>query len=79
MHVRAIVFCSIAAVAACELPCANAVSALDFDLTCAVVSAAEIATSVPESSEWNTALQIQIFYLGRLGGRDDRTYWAAVS
>ena len=22
--------------------------------------------------------QIQFFYLGRLSGRDDRTYWAAV-
>ena len=50
----------------------------DFDLACAVVSAAEIATTNPGSAERNMAFQIRFFYLGRLSGRDDRTYWAAV-
>ncbi len=50
----------------------------DFDLACAVVSAAEIATTRPGSPERNTAFQVQFFYLGRLSGRDDATNWAAV-
>jgi hypothetical protein len=60
-----------------EIPLARATDQ-DFDLACAVVSAAEIATTKAGSDEQNMALQIQFFYLGRLSGRDDRTYWAAV-
>jgi len=61
-----------------EIPLARAATDQDFDLACAVVSAAEIATTTVGSTERNMALQIQFFYLGRLTGRDDRTYWAAV-
>lgn len=57
---------------------AHAATNQDFDLACAVVSAAEIATTAVGSEERNTAFQIQFFYLGRLSGRDDRIYWAAV-
>ena len=61
-----------------EIPLARAATDQDFDFACAVVSAAEIATTKAGSDEQNMALQIQFFYLGRLSGRDDRTYWAAV-
>jgi hypothetical protein len=67
-----------AALAGCEVPQAQAATDQDFDLACAVVSAAEIATTAAGSPERNAAFQIQFFYLGRLSGRDDRTYWAAV-
>jgi hypothetical protein len=50
----------------------------DFDLACAVVSAAEIGTTAVGSEEQGEALQIQMFYLGRLSARDDKTYWKAV-
>jgi hypothetical protein len=64
--------------AGCEVPRALAATDQDFDLACAVVSAAEVATTAPGSAERNTAFQIQFFYLGRLSGRDDQTYWSAV-
>jgi hypothetical protein len=57
---------------------AHAATDQDFDLACAVVSAAEVATTRAGSSERNTAFQIQFFYLGRLSGCDDQTYWSAV-
>jgi hypothetical protein len=63
---------------ASEVPRAHAATDQDFDLACAVVSAAEIATTKAGSAERNMAFQIPFFYLGRLSGRDDRTYWAAV-
>ena len=50
----------------------------DFDLACAVTSAAE-AVSTPSGSEAREfALRAHWFYLGRLSGRDDNTYWNAV-
>jgi hypothetical protein len=61
-----------------EIPQAHAAADQDFDLACAVVSGAEIATNKPGSAERNMALDISFFYLGRLSGRDDRTYWTAV-
>ncbi len=67
-----------AALASWEVPQAHAANNQDFNLACAVVSAAEIATTTPGSAERNTAFQIQFFYLGRLSGRDDQTYWSAV-
>jgi hypothetical protein len=75
---RRAISCILAFVAGMASRPADATSAQDFDLTCAVVSAAEIATSDEGSAERNTAMQIQMFYLGRLSGRDDQTYWAAV-
>jgi hypothetical protein len=66
------------ALASWEVRQARAATDQGFDLACAVVSAAEIATTAPGSAERNAAFQIQFFYLGRLSGRDDRTYWAAV-
>jgi hypothetical protein len=67
-----------AALVGWEVSQAHAATDQDFDLACAVVSAAEVATTRPGSDERNAAFQIQFFYLGRLSGRDDRTYWAAV-
>src|SRR6266478_4316881 len=79
---RSCIFCAFSIVAAglagWEIPLARAATDQDFDLACAVVSAAEIATTKAGSDERNMALQIQFFYLGRLSGRDDRTYWTAV-
>jgi hypothetical protein len=66
------------ALACWEIPQSHAATDQDFDLACAVVSAAEIATTRVGSEERNAALQIQFFYLGRLSGRDDQTYWSAV-
>jgi hypothetical protein len=50
----------------------------DFDLACAITSAAEVATTEKGTDERNFAFQIQFFYLGRLSGRDSKTYWSAV-
>jgi hypothetical protein len=69
---------ALAAALAWEIPQSQAATDQDFDLACAVVSAAEIATTRVGSEERNAALQIQFFYLGRLSGRDDQTYWSAV-
>lgn len=59
-------------------PAEAAGTARDFDLACAVVAAAEIATTVKDSEEWQTAFMVSVFYIGRMGGRDDKTYWSAV-
>ena len=48
-----------------EIPLARAATDQDFDFACAVVSAAEIATTKAGSDEQNMALQIQFFYLPR--------------
>jgi hypothetical protein len=77
MRIKGIVALAVA-LACWEVPQAHAASDQDFDLACAVVSAAEIATSRVGSDERNAAFQIQFFYLGRLSGRDDQTYWSAV-
>jgi hypothetical protein len=66
------------ALACWEVPKSYAATDQDFDLACAVVSAAEVATTRPGSDERSAAFQIQFFYLGRLSGRDDQTYWSAV-
>jgi hypothetical protein len=50
----------------------------DFDLACAVTAAAEIAAAVTGTEERNVALQVNFYYLGRLSGRDSKTYWSAV-
>lgn len=50
----------------------------DFDMACAITSAAEIATTSPGSDARNAALQTNFYYLGRLSGRDSNTYWSAV-
>ena len=50
----------------------------DFDLACAVASAAEVVASRPESDARQTAFQMHWFYIGRLSGRDDGTYWYAI-
>ena len=60
------------------LPSVRAATDQDFDLACAVTTAAEIATSAVGLQERNTGLQVNFFYLGRLGGRDSKTYWSAV-
>jgi hypothetical protein len=67
-----------AALACWEVQRGHAATDQDFDLACAVVSAAEVATTKVGSEERNAAFQIQFFYLGRLSGRDDQTYWSAV-
>jgi len=50
----------------------------DFDLACAVAAAAEVATTKVGSEERQFAFQVNFYYLGRLGGRDSKTYWSAV-
>ena len=50
----------------------------DFDLACAVTAAAEVATTVSGTDARNAALQVNFYYLGRLSGRDSKTYWSAV-
>ncbi len=64
----------VAARASAEPP----ISSQDFDLACAIVSAAEIATSSVDSRAHEAAMQLQFFYLGRLSARDDKTFWGAV-
>src|ERR1035438_10057221 len=73
-----LIFCAISIVAGGASPDANAASDKDFDLACAVVSAAEIAASAAGSAERQASVQIQMFYLGRLSARDDQTNWIAV-
>jgi len=50
----------------------------DFDMACAITSAAEIATTTPGTAARNAALQTNFYFLGRLSGRDTKTYWSAV-
>lgn len=50
----------------------------DFDMACAVTAAAEIATHGEGSTERSTAFMVSMYFLGRLSGRDGRTYWSAV-
>lgn len=52
--------------------------AQDFDLACAITSAAEIVAALSGTDQRQFAFQIHWFYLGRLSGRDDGTYWYAV-
>lgn len=68
------------AIAACWVsPDAKAAAGeRDFDLACAIVSAAEIGTTAVGSEEQRAALQIQMFYLGRLSARDNQTHWKTV-
>jgi hypothetical protein len=57
---------------------AGAQTAKDFDLSCAVVATAEIATNQKGTKERDVAFTVLSFYLGRLSARDDKTYWGAV-
>jgi hypothetical protein len=50
----------------------------NFDLACAVAASAEIATTKPGTEERNTAFTVNVFFLGRLSGRDMFTSWSAV-
>jgi hypothetical protein len=54
---------------------AQTIKAKDFDLACATAASAEMATAKPNSEEWQYMFTVVAFYLGRLSGRDDRTYW----
>jgi len=53
----------------------------DFDLACAVAAGAEMGASQSEQNipRRDMALRIFIFYLGRLGGRDDSKDWNAIA
>ena len=53
-------------------------TAQDFDLACAVTSAAEVVSTPGGSEARDLAFKVHWFYLGRLSGRDDNTYWYAV-
>jgi len=53
-------------------------TAQDFDLACAVTSAAEVVSTPSGSEAREFAFRIHWFYVGRLSGRDDNTYWFAV-
>lgn len=50
----------------------------DFDMACAVTSAAEIATTQPNTEERTFAMLVNYYFLGRLSGRDSKTLWTAV-
>jgi hypothetical protein len=50
----------------------------DFDLACAVTASAVVASSPKGAVERDTAMWLWSFYLGRLSGRDDKTFWAMV-
>jgi hypothetical protein len=50
----------------------------DFDLACAITSAAEVATAAPGSEGRQAAFSVNFFFLGRLSGRDSKTFWSAV-
>jgi hypothetical protein len=69
---------AIAAALPSPMKAENSFSPKDFDLACAMVAAAEIATSSPGGTVRESAMQVHLFYLGRLSGRDDKTIWKAV-
>jgi hypothetical protein len=50
----------------------------DFDMACAVTSAAEIATNPRDSEAGRLAFVLNVFFLGRMSGRDSKTLWSAV-
>ena len=56
---------------------AQDISAKDFDLACAVTASAVVA-SPKGAVERDTAMWLWSFYLDRLSGRDDKTFWAMV-
>ena len=56
---------------------AKATGLTDFDLACAVASAAEVVSTTDEEAR-AMALHVHWFYLGRLSGRDDATSWTTV-
>jgi hypothetical protein len=53
-------------------------AAKDFDLACAVTASAVVASSPKGAAERDAAMWLWSFYLGRLSGRDDKTFWAVV-
>ena len=57
---------------------ANAQTANDFDLVCAVTAGAEMGASPKGSAAQSAALMVWTFYLGRLSARDDETNWNTV-
>ena len=57
---------------------ANAADDKDFDLACAVTSAAEVGSNPQDSEVGRMAFLINTFFLGRLSGRDPNFYWAAI-
>jgi hypothetical protein len=59
-------------------PAVAAATDQDFDLACAIASGAEIATNPKDGEIGRAAFLINVFFLGRLSGRDSKTYWAAV-
>lgn len=67
---------ALAVLFSCKTKAADA--AQNFDLACAVASAAEVVLSGPGSDERETAFRMHWFYMGRLSGRDDGTYWYAI-
>jgi hypothetical protein len=57
---------------------AQDIPAKDFDLACAVTASAVVASSPKGAVERDAAMWLWSFYLGRLSGRDDKTFWAMV-
>lgn len=57
---------------------ARAATDKDFDLACAVVTAAEAGIEANSPADRNTAVTMNIYFLGRLSGRDSGTYWYGV-
>jgi hypothetical protein len=57
---------------------AQDISVKDFDLACAVAASAVVASGPKGAVERDAAVWLWSFYLGRLSGRDDKTFWAMV-
>ena len=62
----------------CQPVAAETIAPKDFDLACAIASSIELAQARKNTDEWHYAFSLASFYLGRLSGRDDQTYWSAV-
>ena len=50
----------------------------EFDMACAVSSAAEVGVNGMAGEAGQAAFLVNVYYLGRLSGRDSQTYWSAV-
>jgi hypothetical protein len=62
----------------CASAGAQTVTPKDFELACAVASSIQMAEAPKGSTTWQNAYALTGFYLGRLSGRDDKTYLGTV-
>ena len=57
---------------------AQADTAQDFDLSCAVVATAKMGTARRNGEDWHTLFAVFNFYLGRLTARDSNPHWCTI-